>query len=60
MALLCHEETEEFKEEYTIRAGGESVNAEIKTTHGLAKVWTRGEPKVPESQMEPTHRILPI
>ena len=42
----AREETEEFKEAYKIRAGGESVNAECKTAHGLAKVWTRGEPKV--------------
>jgi hypothetical protein len=42
----AREETEEFKKDYRIRAGGESINAECKTAHGLAKVWTRGEPKV--------------
>ena len=40
------EESDEFKEAYKIRAGGESVNAECKTAHGLAKVWARGESKV--------------
>ncbi|WP_081436180.1 transposase [Magnetococcus marinus] len=33
--------TEEFEKEYAIRAGGESVNAALKTAHGLGKVWTR-------------------
>ncbi|MBF0368216.1 MAG: transposase [Magnetococcales bacterium] len=37
----AREETEEFKKEYAIRAGGESVNAALKTAHGLGKVWTR-------------------
>ena len=37
----AREETEEFKKEYAIRAGIESVNAALKTAHGLGKVWTR-------------------
>ena len=38
----AREESEAFKKEYAIRAGIESVNAELKTAHGLGKVWTRG------------------
>ncbi|MGN7612433.1 transposase [Magnetococcales bacterium HHB-1] len=37
----AREETEEFKQEYVIRSGGESINAALKTAHGLGKVWTR-------------------
>lgn len=38
----AREESEPFKRAYAIRAGIESVNAELKTAHGLGKVWTRG------------------
>jgi hypothetical protein len=42
----AREETEEFKQAYAIRAGSESNMAELKTAHGLDKVWTRSKPKV--------------
>ena len=38
----AREESEPFKKAYAIRAGIESVNAALKTAHGLGKVWTRG------------------
>ncbi|WP_420903753.1 transposase [Candidatus Magnetaquiglobus chichijimensis] len=38
----AREESEPFKKAYAIRAGIESLNAELKTAHGLGKVWTRG------------------
>ncbi len=38
----AREESEPFKKAYAIRAGIESANAELKTAHGLGKVWTRG------------------
>jgi hypothetical protein len=38
----ARDESAPFKQEYAIRAGIESVNAELKTAHGLGKVWTRG------------------
>ncbi|MEO5368414.1 MAG: transposase [Magnetococcus sp. WYHC-3] len=40
------EESDAFKKAYAIRAGIESVNAALKTAHGLDKVWTRGLPRV--------------
>ncbi|GAB0057489.1 hypothetical protein SIID45300_01818 [Candidatus Magnetaquicoccaceae bacterium FCR-1] len=38
----ARDEREPFKKAYAIRAGIESANAELKTAHGLDKVWTRG------------------
>ena len=40
------EETPAFKEDYKIRAGIESTNAEGKTAHGMGKLWARGLPRV--------------
>ncbi|MBF0623159.1 MAG: transposase [Magnetococcales bacterium] len=42
----AREETDEFKKAYAIRAGSESAMAELKTAHGLDKVWTRKIPRV--------------
>ena len=37
----AREETDTFKEDYKIRSGIESTNAEGKTAHGLGKLWSR-------------------
>ena len=42
----AREETDAFKEDYKIRSGIESTNAECKTAHGLGKLWSRGLPRV--------------
>lgn len=42
----AREETEAFKEDYKIRSGIESTNAECKTAHGMGKLWSRGLPRV--------------
>ena len=42
----AREETETFKEDYKIRSGIESTNAELKTAHGMGKLWGRGLPRV--------------
>jgi hypothetical protein len=42
----AREETSTFKEDYKIRSGIESTNAECKTAHGMGKLWSRGLPTV--------------
>ncbi len=38
--------TNEFKENYSVRAGGESVNSGLKRSTGMGRVRTRGLPRV--------------
>ena len=42
----AREQTPEFKQTYKRRSGVESTNAELKTGHGLGKVWARGKQRV--------------
>jgi len=42
----AREQTPEFKKRYKRRGGIESTNAELKTGHGLGKVWARGKKRV--------------
>jgi hypothetical protein len=42
----AREQTPEFKTFYKRRGGIESTNAELKTGHGMRKVWTRGKERV--------------
>lgn len=51
------EETDSFKEDYKIRSGVESTNAEGKTAHGLDKVWGRELPRVTFAGMVKTLAI---
>ena len=43
------QETKAFKERNNIRAGIESTNAELKKSHGLAKLRVRGQPRVDQT-----------
>jgi hypothetical protein len=42
----AREQTPEFKTRYKRRSGIESTNAELKTGHGMGKLWARGKQRV--------------
>ena len=45
-ARRAEQKTEAFRENYAIRAGGESVNSGLKRKTGMGRVRTRGRPRV--------------
>ena len=45
-ARRAEQATDAFKENYSIRAGGESVNSGLKRRTGMGRVRTRGQPRV--------------
>jgi len=45
-ARRAEQATDAFKENYAIRAGGESVNSGLKRKTGMGRVRTRGQPRV--------------
>jgi len=45
-ARRAEQATDAFKENYAIRAGGESVNSGLKRRTGMGRVRTRGQPRV--------------
>jgi len=45
-ARRAEQSTDAFKENYAIRAGGESVNSGLKRKTGMGRVRTRGRPRV--------------
>ena len=45
-ARRAEQQTDAFRENYTIRAGGESVNSGLKRKTGMGRVRTRGRPRV--------------
>jgi Transposase DDE domain/Transposase domain (DUF772) len=45
-ARRAEQSTDAFKENYAIRAGGESVNSGLKRKTGMGRVRTRGQPRV--------------
>ena len=45
-ARRAEQATDAFKENYTIRAGGEPVNSGLKRKTGMGRVRTRGRPRV--------------
>jgi len=45
-ARRAEQTTDAFKENYSIRAGGESVNSGLKRKTGMGRLRTRGQPRV--------------